>query len=167
MPGCCLTAIGSNFDVDAFMSHSAWRDFASIHHRGEATHLITQPVQQHSGLSFGISDLDEDELEPQVRDAMEFLRRERDEIQRLAAFPGVELLEFRMGLFWRRDTLCQFHTLPGEFLRLAGEVGVAVTLSIYAVSEDEAEAEPGASPNGGPAECVGNSEAGGGPPSVS
>jgi hypothetical protein len=164
MPGCILNATGTHFDVDAFVSQSPWRGFASVFHRGEATRLRSQPVHEHSGVSFGISDSDVDELEPQVRDALEFLRQERGEIQRLLAFPGVECLEFRIGLFWRRDTLCQFHTLPTELLRLAGELGVAVTLCIYGVSE---EAEPDASPNGGPAAPSRNSGAREGPPSVS
>ena len=132
------------------MSHSPWREFASVFHRGDATCLRNRPVLDDSGLQVGISDSDEDELEPQIRDAKEFLQQERDEIQRLTAFPGVECVEFRIGLFWGRDTLCQSHTLPCEFLRLAGELGVAVTLCVYGVSEDEPEAEPGASPNAAP-----------------
>ena len=150
MPGCVLNVTGAEFDVDAFMRDSAWRDLASVYHRGDPTNLRNRPLQQVSGLSVQISDSDEDRLEPQTRDAMEFLEQERAEIERLSAFPGVESLEFRIGVFWWRDTLCQFHTLPADFLRRAGELGVAVALCVYGVSEAEPKAEPGASGNSRP-----------------
>ncbi len=142
MPGCVLTAAGAEFDVDAFMSDSAWRNLASVYHRGDPTNLKSPPVQQVSSLSVQISDSDEDRLQPQIRDAMDFLEQERAEIERLYAFPGVESLEFRIGVFWWSDTLSQFHTFPPDFLRRAGELGVAVTLCVYGVSETEPEAEP-------------------------
>ena len=170
MPGCVLSATGVQFDVDEFMKGSTWQEFASVFHRGDATLLRTRPVLDSSGLEVAISDSDEDALEPQIRDAMEFLEQERAEIQRLAAFPGVEFLEFRIGLFWCQDTLCQFHTLRSEFLRAAGDLGVAVTLCVYGVSSDEEEApvvaEPGVSPNSDPAPSWDGSEVSGRSPSA-
>jgi hypothetical protein len=151
MPGCVLNATGAEFDVDAFMSDSAWRDLASVYHRSDPTNLRSRPIQQVSGLSVQISDSDEDRLQPQIRDAMDFLEQERAEIERLYTFPGIESLEFRIGVFWSRDTLNQLHTLPADFLRRAGELGVAVTLCVYGASGAEPEAEPGASGNSRPA----------------
>lgn len=148
MPGCVLSVTGTEFDVDAFMSESTWRDLASVYHRGDPTNLRSRPVQEVSGLSVQISDSDEDRLEPQIRDAMEFLEQEGAEIERVAAFPGVECLEFRIGVFWWSDTLSQFHTFPPGLLRRAGELGVAVTLCIYGISEAEPKAELLSSPRG-------------------
>ncbi len=167
MPGCVLNAAGAQFDVDAFRGDSPWLELASIFYRGDTTNLRSRPVQERSGLAVGISDSDQDDLETQIRDATEFLQEESAEIERLAAFPGVDSLELSIGLFWCRDSLCQFHTLPSAFLRLAGELGVAVTLCVYGLSEDEREAEPGASPNGGPAASLADSGVREGPPSVS
>ena len=149
------------------MKGSTWQEIASVFHRGDATRLRTRPVLESSGLDVAISDSDEDSLEPQIRDAMEFLEQERAEIQRLAAFPGVDSLEFRIGLFWFRDTLCLFHTLPCAFLRLAGELGVAVTLCVYGASEDEPEAEPDTAPSGGHGTSLAVRKSMEGPPSVS
>lgn len=167
MPGCILNATGTHFDVDTFMSKSPWRDSASVFHRGEATRLRSRPTHEHSGLGVRISDSDEDELESQIRDAMEFLKQERQELERLRAFPGVECLEFRIGVFWWRNTCCQFHSFPAEFSALAGELGIVVTLCVYGVSRDEPEAEPNAPPNSGPAERFDHSGVSGGPPPVS
>ena len=159
MPGCFLNASGGNFDVDAFMAQSTWRGSASVFRKGEPSQLRDRPVLDHSRLGVRVSDSDQDALGPQIRDAMNFLDQERSEIQRLAAFAGLECLELRIGLFWHSDTLCQVHTLPPEFLRLAADLGVAVTLCIYAAS---GEPEAGAPPNGGSAEPLGNSGVGGG-----
>lgn len=172
MLGCILTAGGAQFDVDAFIKTSSWQGLASVFRRGETTGWKRRPVQECSSLAIRISDPEEDALlGPQIKDAMEFLQQEREEIQRLASFSGVDVLEFRIGLFWCRDTHCQFHTLPPDFLRAAGELKVAVTLCVYGVSREEGSgrggAEPDASPNGGPAEHEENSRASGGPPSVS
>ena len=154
MPGCIFIATGKQFDVDAFLSQSEWRDFTKAFHRGESSGRRT-PVLENSGFTLSVSDSDEDELEPQVRDALEFLNQEVDEIKRLTTYPGIEDMELRIGLFWCRDTLCQFHSLPAVFLRAAGELGILVTLCIYGASSNEAGestgVEPVSAPYAGPA----------------
>jgi hypothetical protein len=134
MPGCNFTATGSDFDVDAFLSSSPWHEFAESFHRGEPTQSAVIPTYKFSGLQIHISDCDEDALEPQIQDSLEFLRDAGAEIDRLAAFPGVEKMEFSIGLFWTKDTINQVHTLPPDFMRLAGEHGVRVSLCLYATS---------------------------------
>lgn len=86
----------------------------------------------------------------QLRDAMDFLQEERDEILRLVAFPGIENVEFRMGLFWWSDTLCQFHSIPADFLQIAGNLGVAITLCVYSASGNKPEAESSDTRNDAP-----------------
>jgi len=172
MPGCTFNVSGTNIDVEACLAASSLCEFATVYHRGEPTPSTVKPIYERSGFSLYVSDQDEDELEPQISDALEFLQEERSELERLAAFPGVEEMEFRIGLFWWSHTLMQFHSLPPEFLRLAGELGVAVTLCIYGAARDqhpetaERTAEPGAAPNGGPAARLDNSGVSEGPPSV-
>lgn len=149
MPGCVLSATGSDFDVGAFLKSSRWREFAFMYVRGDPTASKSCPVQRNSGLSLEISDLEECSLEQQIRDALVFLTKERGEIQRLINYPGVDSLGLRFGIFWFRDTLCQFHTLSPEFLRLAGELGIEVTFCIYGTSDSAGEvpAVAGKAPN--------------------
>ena len=137
MLGCVFSATGKNFEVDAFLVASPWREFAEVFHRGEPTNLLFRPVLEASSLQFGVSVSDEDELETQIRESLKFLHEDRAEIVRVASFPGVQSLEFRIGLFWWKETICQFHSLPPEFMRLAGELGVSVTLCIYGANENE------------------------------
>ena len=135
MLGCNFTATGSDFDVDAFLISSPWRELAEPFRRGEPTRSAVIRAYTFSGFQIHISDSDEDELEPQIQNSLEFLRVAGAELERLAAFPGVTKMEFSIGLFWREDTLSQHHTLPPEFMRLAGEHGVTVSLCIYGVHQ--------------------------------
>jgi len=141
MPGCVFSATGQDFDVDAFLIASPWRVFAEVFHRGQPTKARSSPVHESSGFALGISDSDEDKLEVQLRESSKFLHEDRIEIERLASFSGVTCLEFRIGLFWCEDTLCQFHSLPPEFMRLAAELGVKVTLCVYGAHRSAQPAE--------------------------
>jgi hypothetical protein len=133
MPGCVFDADGKDFDVSAFLLASAWREDAEIWHRGEPLRL--RGVHETSGFLIGISDSGENQLDVQIRDSLDFLSVERAEIQRLAAFPGVESMQFRIGLFWSESTLYQLYSLPPGFTRLAGELGITVTLCVYATNQ--------------------------------
>ena len=139
MPGCTFSVSGLYFDVDAFWATSPWQEYTDVYHRGDMPRiqLPNRPkLLERSGFSFGISDYDEDCLQVQTQDAIEFLTEERTELERLAAFPGVDQKVLDIGLFWWADTICQSHVLPPELLRLAGEFGVSVVLSIYGVDRN-------------------------------
>ena len=138
MPGCVFRASGVDFDVDAFWAASPWQEYTDqVFHRGSPTKSPKlKPVFELSGFYFGISDYHEDQLEQQIQDSIEFLTEDRAELERLAAFPGVDEMVLNIGLFWWSDTICQTHELPPELLRLAGEFGVAVALSIYGLDEN-------------------------------
>lgn len=137
MPGCVFRATGVDFDVDAFWALSPWQEYTEdVFHRGDPSQLPARPVLGRSGFYFGISDYDEDQLEQQIHDSIKFLTEDRAELARLAAFPGVDDMILNIGLFWWTDTVCQTHELPPELLRLAGELGVKIALSIYGVDKD-------------------------------
>ena len=137
MPGCVFRATGVDFDVDAFWATSPWREYTEdVFHRGDSSRLPTRPKLERSGFYFGVSDDNEDRLGQQIQDSIEFLTEDRAELVRLAAFPGVEDMILNIGLFWWTDTICQTHELPPELLRLAGELGVKVALSIYGVDKN-------------------------------
>lgn len=137
MPGCVFRASGVNFGVDAFWAASPWQDYSDdVYRRGTPTNHPIKPLFDKSGFYFGVSNYDEHGLEQQIQDCIDFLTRDRAEIKRLTAFPGVEEIALHIGLFWWADTLCQSHELPPQLMRLAGELGVAVALSIYGVDRD-------------------------------
>ena len=137
MPGCVLRVSGLDFDVGHFWAASPWQEYTGgVFHRGTPSGHPTKRVHEKSGFWFGISDCDEDQLEQQIQDSIEFLTEDRDELERLAAFPGVDEMYLSIGLIWWADTICQTHSLPPKLMRLAGELGVEISLSIYGVDQD-------------------------------
>ena len=137
MPGCNLSATGINFDVDAFLKTSPWTKVASVFRRGQATGLKLRPAAKHSGLGIEISDPEEDRLEPQIKSATNFIKKNSSELARLTGFPGVDEVELGIGLSWFEDTAAYPLSLPPAFLFLTGKLGIAVTLYICATTRAE------------------------------
>lgn len=80
-------------------------------------------------------------MQSQVRDAIAFLRMNRDEIQRAVEFAGVDDARLDFGVFCRmsNDMVAHFDYFPPELLRLAGELELGIEISLYSVSDEDAE----------------------------
>lgn len=90
-----------------------------------------------SGLNVSVSEADFGDLAAQASDAVRFLEAHEVELKRLADFPGVEGIEIDFGIAMR-DALVQTNTFAAELVALAGRSGIALTLSHYPVSDDDA-----------------------------
>src|SRR4051794_14952420 len=99
MAGCVLFASGKSFDVDVFLKSSQWRERASTVHKGDETGSKKRPHATASGLQIEISD-DEDSSAAQIEKATAFLEKHDAEMQRLKNFPGIEVVELRIGGWW-------------------------------------------------------------------
>ena len=133
-----LRASGPDFDVDAFVADCDW-DVSKVYHRGEALLPRTQPhgrTHTESGLNIVVSDAGFDEFGDQIEDAIEFLRDNVLEVQKLVAFAGVTGAVLDFGIAWR-DVVAQSDQFPSELVRLAGSCGIALELSHYPVSDGE------------------------------
>jgi hypothetical protein len=137
MSDCYFIASGVNFDVEAFLTESTLHSIAKVFRRGQSTSSNLRPVRNHSGFRVEILSPEDDQLEPQVGAATKFLRENRADLTKLANFAGVDELELGFGLFWLEDTACYPLSLPANFLLLAGECGVSVTLYVFAASADD------------------------------
>lgn len=135
--GCLLNASGADFDVDSFLLTSKWRNVANVFRRSEPTGIKLRPVREYSGFGLSISDPDEEQLEPQIRDATKFIEENGAELERLAAFPGINEIEFSILLFMLEDTACYPISLPSQFLLLSGKYGVSVTLCVCKASAED------------------------------
>ncbi|MFL9893338.1 hypothetical protein, partial [Paraburkholderia sp. RL17-381-BIF-C] len=87
---------------------------------------------ESSFLQIAVSPIDEHLLEPQINATLSFLRSYEAEVRRLARFPGVDAVEFRMGLFWLPDTAIYPISLTPSFLKAVGDVGATVDIYVYA-----------------------------------
>jgi hypothetical protein len=147
---CVLRASGAEFDPDAFLATSSLEAF-KILRRGEPRLPRTAPDGPkfaYSGITLVVSGAPMNDLPSQVADAEDFLRLHRAEIERLAKTPQITELaldfpiELRMGL---PGVSAQFDRFPASLVRLAGELGLGLELSIYPRSEP-AEPAPAARP---------------------
>lgn len=130
MAGCVLRAGGPDFVVDGFLAGSPFEP-AAVWRQGEA-HRVGPP-HDRSGFNLVVSEAGGDDFPGQVADAVAFLTDHRAELVRLRAAAGVEGVELDFGLA-RASTFTQSVTFPAELVRLAGELGVALRVSLYPMS---------------------------------
>ncbi|MGH9389242.1 MAG: hypothetical protein ACRD1Z_06460, partial [Vicinamibacteria bacterium] len=87
---CVLRASGTDFDPEAFLAESELRAGANpIYRRGEPRPGGGE-TWQSSGFHVGVSEAELSDLPGQIRDAVRFLSRHEEELQRLGRFDGVE-----------------------------------------------------------------------------
>jgi hypothetical protein len=148
MPGCVLHVGGKSFNPDTFLDHSKIQAY-SIWHIGEPiSKRRPDParVYKNSGFKCDVSP-DDRTLRKQIKVAEAFLIRYRADFLLIAAQPGVEFCDLDFGYYCRIGepnprhgnsvVAMQGEYLPNSFLRLAGEMGVGVALSLYPDPEED------------------------------
>lgn len=94
-----------------------------------------------SGARYVVSDADFDEFEQQKYDAIEFLKRNKNQIQEIMNLPNIEGAGLDFGIYWR-DVPVQCDNFPYELVKLAGSIGLGLELTQYPSykgHEDESE----------------------------
>lgn len=133
---CILHITGVNFDVDAFIAQSKVRPY-KIFYKGEAR-FKTKPdgaKLERSGLSIEVSKADMDDAKGQIKDAINFLSRNRKKLDYISKIKGVQHAILDFGIVQKIDRdkhLMESHLLPNRLLQLAGEVGLSIELTFYA-----------------------------------
>jgi hypothetical protein len=126
MPGCVLRVGGKAFDVDSFLASSTFEP-CKVWHLGESKRP-SRPAAADSGFNLVVSDAGP--LDAQVREVIEFLGRNREELRRLNEFPGVEEPILDFGIL-HREVAGQFDRLPPELISLAAEFQMGIEVSRY------------------------------------
>ena len=135
---CTLRAGGKYFDVDSFLSKSKLRP-AAIFRRGEprASHNPKSKKLAHSGINVGVSNASFENFTRQIRDAIQFLIKNKTEIQKLTRYKGVEGVELDFATARERDTFLQEYIFPAELIALACKLGLEIRLSAYPPSAEK------------------------------
>ncbi len=124
---CIFRVGGSDFDVDAFLNDFALspdRVFRKGERRGEKS------IHEQAGFTIAASNAEMEEPAQQVRDAIEFLKANQVELEKLRHVPGVTMcLDFGIA---DRDVVVQCDRFPPELLRLAGNLEIGIEISHYA-----------------------------------
>jgi hypothetical protein len=125
---CVLRASGTEFDPEAFLADSELTA-DPIYRRGEPR--PGEGTWQSSGFHVGVSDAELSDLAGQIRDAVRFLSRHEEELQRLGRFEGVEsvCLDFAIE---GRDVAVQSDVFDAELLWRAGALDIDLVVSRYA-----------------------------------
>jgi hypothetical protein len=134
---CILTIGGRNFDVDTFTDTTKLRPYKKSY-KGQPK-FKTKPDGKklnRSSLSIETSKADFDNFKKQVADTIRFLKRNKDKLAHVAATKGVDYAVLDFGIDLRIDkkkVLTQSDKFPSELLKLAGDLGLDIELSIYPV----------------------------------
>jgi len=80
------------------------------------------------------------EFNLQVEEAIHFLKTFKEDLEMMVAYPGVEEARLDFGIALR-DSFINSDYLPPEILALAGNLKIAIELSHYPPSEDDAPEE--------------------------
>ena len=134
---CILTISGRNFDVDSFVDTGKLRPYRKSY-KGQPR-LKTKPDGEkltRSSISIQTSKADFDNLKKQIADTIRYLKRNKEKLAHISSTKGIEyaVLDFGIDLrIDRKEVLTQSDTFPNQLLKLAGDLGLDIKLSIYPV----------------------------------
>ena len=134
---CNLTIIGENLDIDALIFESKLRGY-SKHYKGQPR-FKSKPdgiKLTHSQVSTQTSKADFNDLDKQIEDTIKYLKRNIDKLNIIHQTKEIDLAVLDFGINLRIDkkkVLLQSDRFPNELLKLAGDIGLGIELSIYPI----------------------------------
>ncbi len=135
---CVLRASGKNFDVDSFLKKSKLQPCA-VFRRGEPKFMNKPKGKKRtmSGLNIPVSNAAMTNFRKQVKDAIQFMSKNKKEIRKLINAKGIDGTELDFGTSRDEHTFLQEFVFPIELTVLASSLGLEVRLSSYPVSDDK------------------------------
>lgn len=135
---CVFRAIGTDFDVDAFLRDSGFQN-AVVFHRGEPRLAGVPDGSKRAASGFNLDvggGAGFDDLDAQIQAAGRFLGRHEDELRRLGSFPGLDevCLDFAIR---RRDVAAQSNVFPADFLWQSGALDIDLVVTHYEIADDK------------------------------
>jgi hypothetical protein len=132
---CVLAIIGKNFDVDAFIKRSSIQGYRKGY-RGEPVFKSKPEGNRldYSRLSVQPSKADFNNLKKQIADSIRYLKKHKHKLSLIRKTKGIDfaILDFGINLrIDKKEILLQSDRFPNELLKLAGELGLGIELSIY------------------------------------
>ena len=134
---CILTLSGRNFDVDVFTDTTKLRPYRKSY-KGQPKFKSKPDGEKltSSSMSIETSKAEFDNFKKQIDDTITFLKRNKEKLGHVALTKGIESAVLNFGIDLRIDkkkVLTQSDTFPSELLKLAGDLGLDIELSIYPV----------------------------------
>jgi hypothetical protein len=132
MPDLVFHAVGKKFDPRPYLTTSSLKPYSTFL-RGDPILSGNKKTHRAGGFKCLVSSRDGD-LAGQIEDAILFLKTSHEDLRRLAQLPEVESKHLDFGYYLRIDQkriFAQSDYLPPELLKLAGELGIGIELSLY------------------------------------
>ncbi len=132
---CILTISGRNFNIDAFIEASKLKPYKKSY-KGQPK-IKTKPDGEkltRSLISIETSNADFDNLNKQIVDTIRYLKGNKDKLAHIAITKGIDhaILDFGIDLrIDKKKVLYQSDRFPSQLLKLAGDLGLDIELSVY------------------------------------
>jgi hypothetical protein len=137
-----LRASGADFAIDDFLAGSKLVPISTFR-KGEPRMPASQPngrKHERSGANFSASVAEMSNFELQLEETNGFLREFASEIRSLRVFPGLQGLTLDFGVETKPPHWSSF-TFPSDLLSAAGELDVALELSVYPTRDESDDEE--------------------------
>jgi hypothetical protein len=96
-------------------------------------------------MNVSVSDAEFGDLARQTRDALEFLNTNREELERLVNYVGVEGVELDFPVYGK-DAFVESYRFSPELLERVGQLGIKLCVSRYVPPEDATQQIVGREP---------------------
>lgn len=129
---CVLRIMGKDFDPDEFVSKSKLQ-FDNKTYKGEVR-FKTKPEGvkfNHSVLSVVVSNADFNSPELQIEDAKNYLVMNKQGLNHIVGDRSIEHAFLDFGLNFNTEKINQSIYLPYDLVKLAGELGIGIEISLY------------------------------------
>ena len=127
MPGCVLRVTGDNLQLEDLVAGSSLIP-CNLFRKGEPK--SKSRVWETSGITIVVSDAPGNDFDQQIEDAILFLERNREDVARLRKRSDLEDLRLDFGVD-RKEGFLQCAFFPPRLVKVAGELGIGLELSIY------------------------------------
>ena len=136
---CHLSIIGEDFDPDAFLSASGlkvdkitYKGTPRFKTRADSELIPYSYVAMNTSLAYF------DNFKKQVEETIIYLQDNYEKLKVIAQTPHVQYANLNFGVYYE-DKFMQNHLFTPELLKLCGELGLSIELSIYTASDGDEE----------------------------
>lgn len=122
----------ADVDIDVVVASLPF-DTTAVFRRGTPRHFSTQRVHEHSGFNADVSE--RETFDYQLTDAKAFLEKHQSSLRRLPR-PLNQDLSLDFGQSMDGSAVSLSRCWPPDFLQLCANLGIALEMSVYRVSDE-------------------------------
>lgn len=129
---CNLQISGKDLNINDFLAKTKMTPYRKVN-KGEPLNKLGKRISDSSFAAFAASDSGFDDIKTQIKETIEFLDSNKDNLSHILSTPEVEyaFIDFGVNSMIDDDHLTQGFYFPVELLKLCGELGIGIKLSTY------------------------------------